>query len=334
MVVDRPAVLFALALLVPVAVLWRLSRRRGRGILEEVGGTWRLGALMDVYQFKSFFSFLFLALFVAVSVLALTGIRWGETLVEERRGEREIVFLVDVSNSMLARDVPPEGMSRLEKARETIRRVARSMGSTRFAVVAFKGAAVQLLPLTEDAVALESLLRYLGPAVMTTPGTDIEGGLKTALGAFSQGRRPYRAVLLFSDGESLAGNPNAAALRAAQEQVPVYVCAAGSEEGSIILLPGGQLLRDGEGEAVISRLRREPLERIAALSGGELFTLREPVDKVAAAVVSSLRGTHEGEQLPGLRRVKKDRYRLFLALALGFLTLSLLVRAVRWRDTL
>ena len=144
MVLERPSVLFALALLAVFGVLWRLSFRRGARTLRELGGAWRFEALMDVYIFKSFFSMLFLALFFVASILALTGMRWGETLVEERRGEREIVFLVDVSNSMMARDIPAGGqpISRLEKARRVIQQVARSMSSTRFALVAFKGQAV------------------------------------------------------------------------------------------------------------------------------------------------------------------------------------------------
>ena len=336
MLLERPMVLFALLLLVVLGALWRLSFRRGKRVLLELGGAWRFETLMDVYIFKSFFSFLFLALFFAASILALTGVRWGETLVEERRGEREIVFLVDVSNSMLARDIPSaEGpISRLEKTRRMIGQVARSMGSTRFALVAFKGGAVHLLPLTEDTVALENLLLYLGPGVMSSPGSNLQAGLERALGAFSTGRRPYRAVLLFSDGESLSGNPNAPALRAGQAGVPVYAFAVGSEAGAVVLRPDGEPVRDRRGEPVVSRLRPDVLERIATVSGGRLYEIKVSVEDTAAEVLADLRGPADRQQMPGLRRVHKDRFRLLLALALAFLAVSVLVRAVRWRDTL
>jgi len=336
MVLERPLVLLALAALIVLAALWRLSFRRGARALRELGGSWRFPVLMDVYLFKSFFSFLFLVLFFVASVLALSGVRWGETLVEERRGEREIVFVVDVSNSMLVRDVPSRGggISRLEKTRSTIREIAGSMGGTRFAVVAFKGRAVQLLPLTEDAVALENLLRYLGPGLMTAPGSNLEAGLNTALEAFSKGRRPYRAIVLFSDGESLSGNPNAAALRAGARGVPVYALAAGSEEGGVVLLPDGTSAQDRAGNPVVSRLRRDTLERVAAVSGGRLYDPQLTAEESAAAILADLRGPGDQQQTPGLRRVPKDRYRLFLTLAAAFLTVSVLMRAVRWRDTL
>jgi len=292
--------------------------------------------LMDVYLFKSFFSFLFLALFFVVSVFALTGVRWGEALVEERRGEREIVFLVDVSNSMLVRDIA-EGnkrISRLEKSRRLIDQVARSMASTRFALVAFKGAGVRLLPLTEDLVALENALRYLAPGVMTSPGSDLESGLRDALTAFSRGRRPYRAVILFSDGEFLSGNPNASALQAAEEGVPIYAFAVGSEEGGAVVLSDGTPVRDRGGDPVVSRLRPDTLERVAAVSGGKLYDLEASVEESTRAMLRDLRGPADQRQMPGLRRVKKDRTRLFLALAAAFLSVSVLVRSVRWRDTL
>jgi Ca-activated chloride channel family protein len=336
MVLERPVVLFALALLVVLGVLWRLSFHRGRQVLFRLGGSWRFPMLMDVYLFKSFFSFLFLSLFFVASVFALSGVRWGETLVEERRGEREIVFLIDVSNSMLVQDIASGNarISRLEKSRRMVRQIARSMGSTRFALVAFKGEAVQLLPLTEDPVALENVLRYLTPAVMSSPGSNLETGLEAALTTFSKGRRPYRAIVLFSDGEFLTGNPNAPALRAAKEAVPVYVFAVGSEQGGAVILPGGEPARDRAGEPVVSRLRSDALERIATLSGGKLYEPKVAAEESSATILKDLRGPVDRQQMPGLRRMQKDRFRLFLALAVAFLAVSVLVRAVRWRDTL
>jgi Ca-activated chloride channel family protein len=336
MVLERPSVLFALSFVVLLGVLWQVSFRRGKRVLLQLGGEWRFPTLLDVYLFKSFFSFLFLALFFVVSVFALTGVRWGEALVEERRGEREIVFLVDVSNSMLVRDVAAAGsrISRLEKSRRLIAQLARSMSSTRFAVVAFKGAGVKLLPLTEDLVGLDNVLRYLSPGVMTTPGSDLESGLEDALAAFSRGRRPYRALILFSDGEFLSGNPNALALRAAGEGVPIYAFAVGSDQGGAVLLEDGTPVLDRGGHPVVSRLRPDALERVAVVSGGKLYEPGASVEESTRAMLRELRGPADQRQLPGLRRVKKERTRLFLALAVAFLTVTVLIRSVRWRDTL
>ena len=94
---DRPAYLF-LFLLFPLIVLaWRLEVGRGRATLRVLGGRWRSSVLMDVYLFKSFFSFLFFTFFFAAAVLALAGLRWGEHLVEERRSGQELVICLDVS---------------------------------------------------------------------------------------------------------------------------------------------------------------------------------------------------------------------------------------------
>jgi Ca-activated chloride channel family protein len=169
---------------------------------------------------------------------------------------------------------------------------------------------------------------------MSTPGSNLEAGLEAALHAFSTGRRPYRAVVLFSDGEFLSGNPNDPALRAGEAGVPVYVFAVGSEAGAPVLLGDGQPVRDRRGEPVVSRLRPEVLERIATVTGGRLYALGGAVEDAAAEMLKDLRGPGDRQQMPGLRRVPKDRFRLFLALAAGFLAVSVLVRAVRWRDTL
>jgi Ca-activated chloride channel family protein len=204
----------------------------------------------------------------------------------------------------------------------------------RIGLVVFKGQAVQLLPLTEDRYVLETALQHVGPSVMTTPGSGLEDGILRSLEAFPDSVQTYRSILLFSDGEYHSGNPLGAAEKAGSMKIPVYVVAVGSEEGAAVRLSGGKLLTDDNGNPVVSRLRIEVLEKIADISGGELFHLAGEQREVAEDILGAMKAQAEGNMVLGMRREKKDRYRFFVFLALLFLGLSMTVKAVRWKNVL
>jgi Ca-activated chloride channel family protein len=328
---DRPALLLLLFLFPLIALAWRIGFGRGRATLRALGGRWRTAILLDVYVFKSFFSFLFFVLFFVAAVLALAGFRWGEHLIEERRSGQELVVCLDVSNSMLAEE---GGASRLQRSIRTIRRTVEELDGVRIGLVVFKGQAVQLIPLSEDRYVLETALRYVGPSVMTDPGSGLEDGIRRSLESFPSSAQTYRSILLFSDGEYHSGNPLAAAEEARSAKIPVYVVAVGRDEGATVKLPGGKALSDIDGNPVVSRPRIEDLDRIAELSGGRLFRLLGEDRDMPEKILGAMKAQAEGNMVLGMRREKKDRFRLLVFLSLVFLTLSLAVKAVRWKNVL
>ncbi len=316
MTFDHPAALGLLALLAPLALLGRLSYLRGRQDLLRLAGAWQADRLPGEFFLKSLFSFLLFGLFVIGAVLALAGPRWGRVAVEEERSGREVVLVIDVSNSMLAADVAP---SRLERSRAAGRWLLDHLPGTRFALVAFKGRAVRLLPLTEDTLAVASFLDEVNGRWIAAAGTDVEQGIAQALASLTPGAGREQAVVLFTDGESLAGNPAREAVRAREAGVRLLVAAAGTA--------GGAEVPDGSGKPVHTRLQLEPLQRIADLSGGRVLPLDE---RAGPALAEALGGWDRGTApAPGIVLIRPERYRLPLVLGLVFLALSLAVRAAR-----
>ena len=320
MTLDRPAALLLLALLPPLALLARLSYLRGRQDLLRLAGGWQAERLLAGFFLKSLFSFLCFTLFVAGAALALAGPRWGVVPVEERAAEREVVLLLDVSHSMAAADASP---SRLELSRTAARWLLDHLPGTRFALVAFKGRAVRLLPLTEDTRAVASFLQAVNGGWIASPGTDVEQGLAQALASLSPGTGSGRAVVLFTDGESLSGNPAREAARAREARVPVLVVAAGTAEGAEV--------KDGRGRPVHSRARLEPLRRIAERSGGRLLPLDEGT---GAALAAELEERGRGTAAAGIVLESRERYGLPLGVGLLFLALSLVIQTARLRSGL
>jgi Ca-activated chloride channel family protein len=126
----------------------------------------------------------------------------------------------------------------------------------------------------------------------------------------------------------------AAAEQARSVGIPVYVVAAGTDEGAVVRLPGGKVLLDSNGNPVVSRPRLEDLERIAEISGGRFFRLSGEDREMPKEILGAMKAQAEGNIVLGMRRERKDRFRLLVFLSLLFLTLSLAVKAVRWRNVL
>ncbi|WP_455383295.1 VWA domain-containing protein [Salinispira pacifica] len=328
MKIASPRLLWLLVLLVPIVLVLIRNYGFGRHDLRVLGGRGRGQELGNVYLVKSFFSGLFFCLFYVFAVLSLAGISWGQTPSEDDRNGLDIVLAVDVSRSMLAQDVKP---SRLDRSRDIIRGLLRELPGTRYGLDVFKGTGSPAIPITEDRMAIESFLDYLSPRVLTSPGTDLERGLDTALAMFPSATGRFRAVILFTDGESQEGNPFAAADRAQKLGIPVFTVMAGTSQGTTIPVGDGSVIRGSNGEPVVSRANIGVLDDIARVSGGSEFQLSDPA--VFGSLLSAVQRYAGEKAIGGFRLTDVLRYRIFLGLSLLFLLFSLAVRVVKWKNT-
>ncbi len=327
MKLDNPSALWLLILAPALAFLLMARFRADRAPLRALAGGRRFAGLYNIWVVKSFFAGAFAVAFVVLAVLALAAPRGGKHLAVDERAGLDVVYLLDVSRSMLAADEPP---SRLASAVAAVERLSAALPAPRFAVVAFKGEAYRLLPLTEDPEALALALSAAGPDLSTSTGSDAEAGIRAALASLHDAGR-YRAIFLFSDGESLSGDAVRAARDARDAGVPVLPIAIGTEAGAQLVLPDGRTVFDRSGRPVVSRLDLRQLEQIAAASGGRVYRAGEAA-RVARDLLPLLKGLGEKDWTQGVRAEQRPLYRLFLSLALLLLVLARLVRILRGRQ--
>ena len=326
MTVEYPGLLGGLLILVPVVGLQVRAFVLGRRDLLIVGSHLDPVALGSLYLVKSFLTAFTFDVFVIFSILAMAGISWGQISVEEDRSGLDVVVALDVSRSMLASDIEP---TRLDRAAALVRTVVRDLPLARFAVTVFKGSATTLMPLTSDPFAVDIVLEGLTPALVSTPGTNLEAGLTHALDRFPSASSAHRAIILVSDGEALDGDPRGPTARAKERGIPVFTVLAGTTEGAVIPGPDGSPLTDDTGRPRVSRADPTALEGIAVATGGRAFVLTDP-DSVPA-LVREIGGFVELRQRDGFRLVPHRRFRLFLGVALAALAVSLILRIIRWQ---
>jgi Ca-activated chloride channel family protein len=120
--------------------------------------------------------------------VALAGPRWGLERNVVRSSGIDVVLAIDASLSMLAPDDRP---SRLERAKQEVRRLRALAPGDRAALVAFAGRSYILTPLTTDGGALNLFLDNLDPSVVGQAGSSIARALRQGTSCC---RRPSRAA--------------------------------------------------------------------------------------------------------------------------------------------
>lgn len=106
------------------------------------------------------------------------------------------VVVVEVSQSMLARDIQP---SRLERAKHKIRDFAELRAGAPTALIAFAGSAHMVLPLTDDPTLFIAFLEGIDPEVMPKPGQRIGRALELA-DELLRKEEKFGALVVLADG--------------------------------------------------------------------------------------------------------------------------------------
>lgn len=233
----------------------------------------------------------------------------------------DVVLCLDVSRSMLARDVAPD---RLRRAQAEIAALAAFARGDRLGLVLFAGEPRLLVPRTQDGASLAEMAALAGPWDVTRGGTDLPAALEAARVAL-QGRGGPGAIVVLSDGEDLGGRDAAAVIGALQsEGIAVHALGLGTRRGAKIP-DGGAFVTDREGREVVSVLDPRTLARIADATGGTYRSAREGglLDLYRDAILPAGRDV----QARDARRGLGDAPAMLLALGLLVLLLDLAWRA-------
>ncbi len=146
---------------------------------------------------------------------------------EDRNTEGiDIVFALDVSWSMVAKDLLP---TRLEVAKKLCIDFIKERENDRFGLVIFSGEAVSKTPLTLDHKRLMERVKNVQPGTLLQ-GTAIGLGLGTAVARLEASKSKSKVIILLTDGEDNAGEitPMTAANLAASKGIRVYTVGIGT----------------------------------------------------------------------------------------------------------
>jgi Ca-activated chloride channel homolog len=314
---------FWLFLLLPALLLWYFWKRKQQTAALKIssikgfktGKNWlaRLRPLL--------FFFRLLAISAIIVALARPRTVDESTKIKTSKGI-DIVMAIDVSASMLARDLKP---NRLEALKTVAARFINARPNDRIGLVEYAGESYTKTPLTSDKSIVLSSLNSIVYNTIIEGGTAIGSGLATAVNRLKESRAKSKVIILLTDGVNNTGyiDPKIASELAVEFGIKVYTIGLGTNgmaSSPIGIRPDGGFQYGNVQVEIDEALLKE----IAKITGGQYFRatsatklseIYDEINKLEKTDVEEFKYTNYDEM-----------FRVWVLLALGLLGLDLLLR--------
>ncbi len=234
----------------------------------------------------------------------------------------DIVMAIDVSSSMLARDLKPNRLSALKKVAASF---ITNRTSDRIGLVVYAGESYTKTPITSDKALVVDVLNKINYDGVINDGTAIGMGLATAVNRLRDSKAKSKVIILLTDGVNNSGfvDPKTAAGLASSFGIKAYTIGIGSNGSA----PAPVALRpDGSFVYQLSKVEidEELLKDIAKQTGGSYYRatdnkkledIYKEIDKLERTEVEEIRYTKYHE-----------KFRAFVFLAIAALLLEWILR--------
>lgn len=279
------AALILFVLLFVLLIVWRGKK------LKKIGDTRLVNdQLLGFIPGRMTLKFILLLLAFSSLVIGWANLQKGSGTEKTQRKGLDVMIALDVSKSMLAKDIQPD---RLTRAKQLISAMLDKMKNDRVGLVVFAGKAYLQVPLTIDYGAMKMMLQNVNPGMVPTQGTVIGEAIDMATRSFSQKEKKYKSLIIISDGEDHDETALAKVREARDAGVVIHTVGVGSPEGATLFDADTKGIKtDDEGKPIVSRLNEEELKSIAAAGNGTYSLLRNS-DAVALRLVDEIDGMEQ-----------------------------------------
>jgi Ca-activated chloride channel family protein len=299
-----------------LALLWLLLQWKKK-TTARMGDPALIGLLIESFSSVRFLvkAGIVLLAFIII-VLGAANLQKPGSMENVQRKGVDVMLVLDVSRSMLARDIKP---SRLEKAKQFLLRLTDQLENDRIGLILFAGRAYLQMPLTSDHGAARMYIEDASPDAVPTQGTVFGEALSMANMAFNSKERKYKSIVLVSDGEDHDPEAAKVAKELANNGVMINTVGIGSPDGSPIEDPTtGELKKDAEGHTVISKLNEAELQSLATATNGEYIRL-DNVDDALITMTQQLDSAEKKAMSDAEFIDYKNYFQWFLAAAFWLL---------------
>lgn len=261
-------------------------------------------------------------------VVSLARPAWNPRPEKVESKGRDIVFVLDVSRSMMAEDLKP---NRLERAKLAIGDLLVKLDGDRVALVAFAGTSIVKCPLTQDYGFFRLMLDDTGPESISRGGTLIGDALrKTVDEVYSDRLKRYKDIILITDGEDHDSFPVEAAKEIGERGIRLIAIGLGDEsEGQRVPVVSEKgertFLRHG-GQEVWSRLDADTLRKMVdSTPGGRYLNVATGTFDLGA-IYRDLVADAEKRYLESLKINRyEEKFQIFLGAAILLLLAEMVV---------
>jgi Ca-activated chloride channel family protein len=307
---------FWLFLGLPLALLWYIFKRKEQTAtlkISSVQGFPKNDLLPKLRPLL--FVLRLLAIAAVIVAMARPQTREVSTRTKTTKGI-DIVMAIDVSSSMLARDLRP---NRLAALKEVASNFIRERPSDRIGLVAYAGESYTKTPITSDKGIVLNALREITYGQLTD-GTAIGMGLATSVNRLKDSKATSKVIILLTDGVNNSGfiEPQTAANLAVEFGIKTYTIGLGTNGNALtpISYNADGSFRYGMRQVQID----EPLlQEIAKVTGGKYF--RATNNKKLEAIYDEINKLEKTEVEEFKYYNNEEKFRPWVLLA-GVLLLS------------
>lgn len=272
---------------------------------------------------KYWLSVILVCLGVLFSVFALMDPLFGEEQVKVKREGIDIVYALDLSNSMNAEDVAP---SRLKKAKKIISESVGRLGGDRVGLIVFAADAYSISPLTNDYGAIQSYINSANPDLISQQGTSFLHVMTKVVEMFDNAPTTGKMLVILSDGEDNESSVSKAIELAKENNIHIVSMGIGTKAGGPIPSRVGDFEEyklDRYGETVITKLNESSLKSLAESSSGTYIRVNQ-TENALENLHSFLNTLDKEVQDMAFSQDKKHIFQWLLALAIIFIFIDTL----------
>jgi len=261
---------FWLFLLLPAVVLWQLWKSKQQSPTLKISSVKGFKAQKSLLAKLKPFLFVFRLLALSSLIIAMARPRKVDISSQTKSTKGiDIVMAIDVSGSMLAKDLKPNRMEALKKVAENF---VEGRPNDRIGIVVYASEAYTKTPVTSDKAIIQEAIQSIKYDNVLQDGTGIGMGLTTAVNRLKDSKAKSKVIILLTDGVNNAGfiEPETASQIAREYGIKVYTIGIGTNGNAMFPYAyapnGGFLFRMMPVEIDVNLLRT-----IARNTGGKYF---------------------------------------------------------------
>ena len=261
-------------------------------------------------------------------IIGLARPAWNLQQTAVKRTGRDVVFVLDVSKSMLAEDLAP---NRLERAKLAIADVIDTLRGDRVSLVAFAGSAAVKCPLTLDYGFFRMMLENISTESISRGGTMIGDAIRLILDqVLDSQEKQFKDIVLITDGEDHESFPLEAAREAAAKGIRLFIIGLGDEnEGKRIPVTdasGRRTFLQYKGQEVWSRLDADTLRQMAlATPGGRYLNVATGTIDLGDVYLQLIGSADKKELEEKTIEKYEEKFQIFIGMAFLLLAIEAII---------
>ena len=272
------------------------------------------------------FGFRMLAVMLVVLALARPQTVEVSSKTKTTRGI-DIVMAIDVSASMLAKDLKP---NRLEALKNVAGDFIKGRPNDRIGLVEYAGESYTKTPITSDKGIVLQSLKSIKYNTVITGGTAIGMGLATAVNRIKDSKAKSKIIILLTDGVNNAGfiDPQTASELAVEYRIKTYTIGLGTN--GMALSPVA--IRNGVFQygKIQVEIDEKLLKEIAEVTGGKYF--RATNNRKLKEIYKEIDALEKTEVEEFKFYNYEEKFRPLIWIALGLLVFEFLMRFTIFRS--